>query len=121
MCPLIQFEVLPRLCNPRALCFMKSDLTSDGAFEQWAVNNILPRPYHPSRKLCILQMIYKKKHNQSLHKDLDQLHVSGPSCSLFLKAHMAKWFNRIASAHTVARSSAKYTKFTTEAILVCQR
>ena len=45
--PLIQFEVLPRLCNPRELCFLKSDLTSKEAFEQWAVNNILPRPYHP--------------------------------------------------------------------------
>ena len=40
--PLIQFEVLPRLCNPRELHFMKSDLTSEEAFEKWAVNNILP-------------------------------------------------------------------------------
>ena len=47
VCPLIQFEVLPRLCNPRELHFMKSNLTSEEAFEQWAVNNILLRPYHP--------------------------------------------------------------------------
>ena len=26
---------------------MKSELTSEEAFEQWAMNNILPRPYHP--------------------------------------------------------------------------
>ena len=45
--PLIQFEVLPRLCNPRELCFTKSKLTREEAFEQWAMNNILPRPYHP--------------------------------------------------------------------------
>ena len=45
--PLIQFEVLPRLCNPGELCFVKSELTSEEAFEQWAMNNILPRLYHP--------------------------------------------------------------------------
>ena len=45
--PLIQFEVLPRLCNPEELCFAKSNLTSEETFEQWAMNNILPRPYHP--------------------------------------------------------------------------
>ena len=44
---LIQFEVLPRLCNPGELHFAKSNLTSKEAFEQWAMNNILPRPYHP--------------------------------------------------------------------------
>ena len=44
--PLIQFEVPPRLCNPRELCFAKSNLTSKEAFEQRALNN-LPRPYHP--------------------------------------------------------------------------
>ena len=45
--PLLQFEVPPRLCNPRELHFMKSNLTSEETFKQWAVNNILPRPYHP--------------------------------------------------------------------------
>ena len=45
--PLIQFEVPPRLCSPRELCFMKSELTSEEAFEQWAMNNALPRPYYP--------------------------------------------------------------------------
>ena len=45
--PLIQFEVPPRLCNPRELHFTKSELTSGEAFEQHAVNNVLPRPYHP--------------------------------------------------------------------------
>ena len=47
MCPLIQFEVPPRLCNPGELCFTKSNLTSEETFEQQAVNNILPRPYYP--------------------------------------------------------------------------
>ena len=46
MHPLIQFEVPPRFCNPRELHFTKSELTSEEAFEQHAVNNILPRPYH---------------------------------------------------------------------------
>ena len=32
--PLIQFEVLPRLCNPVELCFMKSNLTTEETFEQ---------------------------------------------------------------------------------------
>ena len=45
--PLIQFEVPPRLCNPEELCFTKSELTSEETFEQWAMNNVLPRPYHP--------------------------------------------------------------------------
>ena len=45
--PLIQFEVPPRLCNPGELCFTKSELTSEETFEQQAVNNVLPRPYHP--------------------------------------------------------------------------
>ena len=47
MCPLIQFEVAPRLCNPGELHFPKSELTSEEAFEQRAVNNVLPRLYHP--------------------------------------------------------------------------
>ena len=32
--PLIQFKVPPRLCNPGELCFTKSNLTSEEAFEQ---------------------------------------------------------------------------------------
>ena len=44
---LIQFEVPPRLCNPAELCFTKSNLTTEETFEQRAMNNILPRPYHP--------------------------------------------------------------------------
>ena len=47
VCPLIQFQVPPRLCNPGELHFAKSELASEEAFEQWAVNNVLPRPYHP--------------------------------------------------------------------------
>ena len=47
VCPLIQFEVPPRLCSPVELHFVKSNLTTEETFEQWAVNNILPRPYHP--------------------------------------------------------------------------
>ena len=47
VCSLIQFEVPPRLCNPRELRVMKSELTSEEAFEQWAVNNVLSRLYHP--------------------------------------------------------------------------
>ena len=45
--PLIQFEVPPRLCNPRELRFTKNNLTTKETFEQRVVNNILPRPYHP--------------------------------------------------------------------------
>ena len=44
--PLIKFEVPSRLCNPRELHFMKHNLTSEEIFEQRAMNNILPRPYH---------------------------------------------------------------------------
>ena len=44
--PLIQFEVPPRLCSPTELCFTKSNLTTEETFEQRAMNNILPRPYH---------------------------------------------------------------------------
>ena len=47
VCPLIQFQVPPRLCNPAELHFAKSNLTTEETFEQQAVNNILPRPYHP--------------------------------------------------------------------------
>ena len=47
VCPLIQFEVPPRLCNPVELHFTKSNLTTEETFEQRAVNNILLRPYHP--------------------------------------------------------------------------
>ena len=45
--PLIQLEVPHRLCNPGELHFAKSDITSEEAFEQQAVNTILPRPHHP--------------------------------------------------------------------------
>ena len=47
VCPLIQFEVPPRLCNPGELHFTKSDLTSEEDFEQQVMNNTLPRQYHP--------------------------------------------------------------------------
>ena len=46
VCPLIEFEVPPRLCNPGELCFMESKLTSEEAFEKWAMNNVLPSLYH---------------------------------------------------------------------------
>ena len=47
--PLIQFNIPPHphLCHPGGLTFMKADLTPDEAFEQWAVNKMLPKPYHP--------------------------------------------------------------------------
>ena len=34
VCPIIQFEVLPRLCNPAELHFTKSNLTTKETFEQ---------------------------------------------------------------------------------------
>ena len=47
--PLIQFNILPppHLCYPGELTSMKADLTPGEAFEQWAVNKMLPKPYHP--------------------------------------------------------------------------
>ena len=44
-------EVPPRLCNPGQLHFVKSVLTTEEAFEQWAINTVLPRPYHPKLEI----------------------------------------------------------------------
>ena len=44
---LVQFNIPPRLCNPRQLHFARSNLTSDELFKQRVVNTILPHPYHP--------------------------------------------------------------------------
>ena len=45
--PLIQFNIPPYLCHPGELTFVKADLTPDEAFEQQAVNKMLPKPYLP--------------------------------------------------------------------------
>ena len=46
--PLVQLQVPARLCNPADLTFAEASLTDEEMFEQRAVNNILPRPYHPN-------------------------------------------------------------------------
>ena len=46
--PLVQLQVPARLCNPADLTFAKTSLTDEEMFEQRAVNNMLPRPYHPN-------------------------------------------------------------------------
>ena len=45
--PLVEFQIPPSLCNPGELHFTKSDLSSEEAFKQKAVNTILPHLYHP--------------------------------------------------------------------------
>ena len=45
--PLVQLQVLARLCHPGELTFAKTHLTEEESFEQKAVNNVLPRPHHP--------------------------------------------------------------------------
>ena len=45
--PLVQLQIPARLCNPADLTFTKASLTDEEMFEQRAVNNMLPRPYHP--------------------------------------------------------------------------
>ena len=46
--PSVQLQVPARLCNPADLTFAKASLTDEEMFEQRAVNNMLPRPYHPN-------------------------------------------------------------------------
>ena len=46
--PLVQLQVPARLCNPADLTFAKARLTDKEMFEQRAMNNMLPRPYHPN-------------------------------------------------------------------------
>ena len=43
----MQLQVPARLCNPADLIFAKASLTDEEMFEQRAMNNILPRSYHP--------------------------------------------------------------------------
>ena len=43
----MQLQVPARLCNPADLTYAKASLTDEEMFEQRAVNNMLPRPYHP--------------------------------------------------------------------------
>ena len=43
----MQLQVPARLCNPADLTFAKASLVDEEMFEQRAMNNILPRPYHP--------------------------------------------------------------------------
>ena len=45
--PLAQLQGPARLCNPADLTFTKASLTDKEMFEQRAMNNMLPRPYHP--------------------------------------------------------------------------
>ena len=46
--PLIQLEIPACLCNPGVLKFAKKDLSPEEAFEQCAVNTVLPHSYHPN-------------------------------------------------------------------------
>ena len=46
----MQLQVPARLCNPADLTFTKASRTDEEMFEQRAVNNMLPRPYHPDLK-----------------------------------------------------------------------
>ena len=46
--PLVELQVPARLCSPADLTFAKASLTDEEMFEQRAVNNMLPRPYHPN-------------------------------------------------------------------------
>ena len=50
LCPLIQLQVPAGLYHPGELQFAKPNLSSNEHFEQPAVNNILPHPYHPKLK-----------------------------------------------------------------------
>ena len=43
----MQLQLPARRCNPADLTFAKASLTDEEMFEQRAVNNMLPRPYHP--------------------------------------------------------------------------
>ena len=43
----MQLQVPARLCSPADLTFTKASLTDEEMFEQRAMNNMLPRPYHP--------------------------------------------------------------------------
>ena len=45
--PLIQLHIPPHLCHPRELCFAKVDLTPEEAYEQKAINRVLPHPHNP--------------------------------------------------------------------------
>ena len=40
--PLVQLQIPPRLCHPGKLRFSKSNLTTEEAYEQRAVNSVLP-------------------------------------------------------------------------------
>ena len=72
VCPLVQFQIPARLCNPGELCFAKSELTSDELFEQKAVNTILPQPYHPKLECvenkhaihCLAVAVYYQLHQK---------------------------------------------------------
>ena len=46
--PLIQLQIPDHLCHPGELRFEKQYLSNDELYEQCCVNNLLPRPYHPS-------------------------------------------------------------------------
>ena len=46
--PLVQLQIPPCLCSPGELKFAKNDLSPEKAFEQQAVNCILPHPHHPN-------------------------------------------------------------------------
>ena len=47
VCPLVQLQIPPHLCHPRELCFAKAELTPEEAYEEKAVNKVLPRPQKP--------------------------------------------------------------------------
>ena len=99
ICPLVQLEIPTCLCNPGELKFAKKDLSPEEAFEQCAVNTVLPCPYHPNLEKvevkhptrCLAVVV----HYTLREKLLDKFHESQGKVTDIFQVECKKFFTSL--------------------------
>ena len=95
--PLIQLEIPAHLCNLGELKFAKKD--AEEAFEQCAVNMILPCPYHPNLKKVELKHLIRclaaAVHYTLREKLFDKFHESQGKIADIFQVEHKKFFTSV--------------------------
>ena len=97
--PLIQLEIPACLCNPGELKFAKKDLSTEEAFDQHAVNIILPCPYHPNLEKVELKhptrCLAAAVHYTLREKLFDKFHESQGKIAGIFQVEHKKFFTSV--------------------------
>ena len=87
------------LCNLGELKFAKNDLSSEEAFEQHAVNIILPHPYHPNlenvESKCLMRCFATAEHYTPREKLFDKFYESQGKMADIFQVKRKKFFTSV--------------------------